>query len=82
MSNRASGRSFSEFDKMSTKELEAILRLDSQLPEGADCDTELILYGCLKFPPVACRNNYAVVSSNQTESTDGEFPGNNNDYHP
>lgn len=44
MSNRANSRSFSELDKMSTGELEAVLRMDAQLPEGEGCDTDLILY--------------------------------------
>ncbi len=35
---------FSKYDAMDTKELEAILRLDSETSEGQESDTELILY--------------------------------------
>lgn len=38
------GRNFSKFDDWSTEALEEILRLDSQLPEGENHDTDLILY--------------------------------------
>ena len=37
-------RDFSKFDKMSTEELNEILRQDSQLPDGEDSDTDAILY--------------------------------------
>ena len=41
--NRGS-RDFSKYDAMETAELEEILRLDAALPEGAESDTELLLY--------------------------------------
>lgn len=41
--NRGS-RDFSKYDTMETAELEEILRLDAALPEGAESDTELLLY--------------------------------------
>lgn len=41
--NRGS-RDFSKYDTMETAELEEILRLDATLPEGAESDTELLLY--------------------------------------
>lgn len=37
-------RDFSKYDVMTTAELEEILRLDADLPEGAESDTELIFY--------------------------------------
>ena len=37
-------RDFSKYDTMETKELEAILRLDAENPEGQESDTEKILY--------------------------------------
>lgn len=37
-------RDFSKYDAMETKELEAILRLDAENPEGQESDTEKILY--------------------------------------
>lgn len=39
-----SARDFSMYDALETKELEAILRLDSEAPEGQESDTEKILY--------------------------------------
>jgi len=62
MSNLASSRSFSEFDKMGTKELEKILRLDAQLPEGEDCDTELILHIS------------EVIAKREQENSSGRLP--------
>ena len=41
--NRGS-RDFSKYDTMETAELEEILRLDAALSEGAESDTELLLY--------------------------------------
>lgn len=38
------GRNFSKFDDWSTEALEEILRQDSNLPEGENHDTDLILY--------------------------------------
>ena len=37
-------RDFSQYEAMTTKELEEILRLDAEAPEGAQSDTELILF--------------------------------------
>lgn len=37
-------RDFSKYDAMATDELENILRLDAEAPEGAESDTELLLY--------------------------------------
>lgn len=37
-------RDFSRYDTMATADLEEILRLDAELPEGAESDTELLLY--------------------------------------
>ena len=34
----------SQFDVMTTEELEEILRLDAEMPEGQESDTEKILY--------------------------------------
>ena len=39
-----SGNSFSKFNKMSTEELDEILRLDFQLPESEGLDADTILY--------------------------------------
>ena len=35
---------FSKYDAMATEELEEILRLDSEAPEGQESDTEVLLY--------------------------------------
>ena len=37
-------RDFSKYDELETQELEAILRLDAESPEGQESDTEKILY--------------------------------------
>ena len=37
-------RDFSKYEAISTEELEEILRLDAEAPEGAQSDTELVLY--------------------------------------
>lgn len=37
-------RDFSQYDAMATEELEEILRLDAETPEGAESDVELLLY--------------------------------------
>lgn len=37
-------RDFSQYEDMETEELEEILRLDAEVPEGVESDTELILY--------------------------------------
>ena len=37
-------RDFSQYEAMTTEELEEILRLDAEAPEGAESDTELVLY--------------------------------------
>ena len=37
-------RDFSKYEAMSTEELEEILRLDAEMPEGQESDTEKILY--------------------------------------
>lgn len=41
--NRGS-RDFSKYDAMKSEELEEILRLDADAPEGTETDTELVLY--------------------------------------
>jgi len=38
------GRDFTKYDAMATEELEELLRLDSETPEGQESDTELLLY--------------------------------------
>lgn len=35
---------FSQYDSMATEELEEILRLDAEMPEGQESDTDMILY--------------------------------------
>ena len=37
-------RDFSQYETMKTEELEEILRLDAEAPEGAQSDTDLVLY--------------------------------------
>ena len=37
-------RDFSRYDAMATEDLEQILRLDSEAPEGQESDTDLLLY--------------------------------------
>ena len=39
-----SARDFSKYDALDTQDLEAILRLDSEAPEGQESDTEKMLY--------------------------------------
>lgn len=38
------GRDFRKYGTMATEELEELLRLDSEAPEGQESDTELLLY--------------------------------------
>ena len=47
-------RDFSQYEAMTTEELEEILRLDAEAPEGAQSDTELILF---ILEVLASRNN-------------------------
>ena len=43
--NRSRGsRDFSKYDSMKSEDLEEILRLDADAPEGTEADTELLLY--------------------------------------
>ena len=44
MSENLNCRDFSQYDEMSTEELEEILRLDAEAPEGQEPDVELLLH--------------------------------------
>ena len=37
-------RDFTQYDSMTTEELEEILRMDAKAPEGQESDTDLLLY--------------------------------------
>lgn len=59
-------RDFSRYDAMKTEELEEILRLDAEAPDGAESDVELILYvmGVL----AERRNNANITGKNAQEA--------------
>ena len=57
-------RDFSKYEAMETKELEEILRLDAEAPEGAQTDTELLLY---ILEVLASRNNTENITENKAQ---------------
>ena len=57
-------RDFSQYDTMETEELEQILRLDAEAPEGAESDTELLLY---VMEVLASRRNNSNITGNTAQ---------------
>lgn len=57
-------RDFSQYDTMETEELEHILRLDAEAPEGAESDTELLLY---VMEVLASRRNNTNITGNTAQ---------------
>jgi hypothetical protein len=62
---------FSQYDLMETEELEKILRLDAETPEGAESDTELLLY--VMEVLARRRNNNHDIAGNNAHSAWSEF---------
>lgn len=57
-------RDFSQYETMSTEELEEILRLDAEVPAGAQTDTELILF---ILEVLASRRNKENIAGNTAQ---------------
>lgn len=66
-------RDFSKYEAMETKELEEILRLDAEAPEGAQTDTELLLY---ILEVLASRNNTENITENKAQKAWESFERN------
>lgn len=66
-------RDFSYYDSMETDELEQILRLDADAPEGAESDTELILY---VMEVLASRRNNTNITGNTAQQAWESFTQN------
>ena len=66
-------RDFSEYETMETEELEEILRLDAEAPEGAQSDTELILY---ILEVLANRKNTSNITGNTAQKAWESFQQN------
>lgn len=66
-------RDFSKYEAMSTEELEEILRLDAEAPEGAQSDTELILY---ILEVLASRRNHTNITGNTAQEAWESFQQN------
>lgn len=66
-------RDFSRYDTMETEELEEILRLDAEAPEGAESDTELILY---ILEVLASRRNAKNITGNTAQEAWESFEQN------
>lgn len=64
---------FSKYDTMETEELEEILRLDAETPEGEESDTELILY---VMEVLARRRNNANITGNNAQTAWESFQQN------
>lgn len=64
-------RDFSQYDLMETEELEKILRLDAEAPEGAESDTELLLY--VMEVLARRRNNNHNIAEKNAHSAWSEF---------
>ena len=61
-------RDFSKYDTMETKELEEILRLDSEAPQGQEPDTEELLYIMEVLADRKKRNNTGKTAQEAWES--------------
>ena len=66
-------RDFSKYEAMSTEELEEILRLDAKAPEGAQSDTELVLY---ILEVLASRRNTNNITGNTAQEAWESFQQN------
>lgn len=66
-------RDFSKYEAMSTEELEEILRLDAEAPEGAQSDTELVLY---ILEVLASRRNTNNIAGNTAQDAWESFQQN------
>jgi len=66
-------RDFSKYEAMSSEELEEILRLDTKAPEGAQSDTELILY---ILEVLASRRNNTNITGNTAQTAWESFQQN------
>lgn len=66
-------RDFSQYDSMETAELERILRLDAEAPEGTESDTELILY---VMEVLASRRNNTNITGNTAQQAWESFTQN------
>jgi len=66
-------RDFSQYEAMETEELEEILRLDAEAPEGAQSDTELILY---ILEVLAGRKNAKNITGNTAQEAWESFEQN------
>lgn len=66
-------RDFSQYDTMETEELEHILRLDAEAPEGAESDTELLLY---VMEVLASRRNNTNITGNTAQEAWESFQKN------
>lgn len=66
-------RDFSKYEAMETKELEEILRLDAEAPEGTQTDTELLLY---ILEVLASRNNTESITENKAQKAWESFERN------
>ena len=66
-------RDFSQYEAMSTEELEEILRLDAEAPEGAQSDTELVLY---ILEVLASRRNTNYITGNTAQEAWESFQQN------
>lgn len=66
-------RDFSKYDSMETEELEQILRLDAEAPEGTESDTELLLY---VMEVLASRRNNTNITGNTAQKAWESFQQN------
>lgn len=66
-------RDFSRYETMETEELEEILRLDAEAPEGAQSDAELILY---ILEVLASRRNAKNITGNTAQESWESFQKN------
>ena len=66
-------RDFSKYDSMETEELEQILRLDAEAPEGTESDTELLLY---VMEVLASRRNNTNITGNTAQQAWESFQQN------
>ena len=66
-------RDFSKYEAMETEELEEILRLDAEAPEGVESDTELLLY---ILEVLASRRNTKNITGNTAQKAWESFEQN------
>ena len=66
-------RDFSQYEAMETEELEEILRLDAEAPEGVESDTELLIY---ILEVLASRRNTESITGNTAQKAWESFEQN------